>query len=60
LNKYAHNVFRQSLDNETVKSEFRRIAKIIHPDKNKHPDAGVAFQKIHKVYEAVVGRIEGR
>lgn len=53
-------IFRQSLDIETVKSEFRRIAKIIHPDKNKHPDAGIAFQKIHKVYEAVVGRIEGR
>jgi len=52
--------YMQSLGTETVKSEFRRIAKIIHPDKNKHPEAGVAFQKIHKVYEAVVGRFEGR
>lgn len=55
LEKYMMN-----LDIETVKSEFRRIAKIIHPDKNKHPSAGNAFQKIHKVYEAVINRFEGK
>lgn len=43
---------------EVLKSEFRRMAKLLHPDKNKHPRAGNAFQKIYKVYEAVVGRFE--
>jgi len=47
-----------SLNSEMLKSEFRRFAKIIHPDKNKHPQAGLAFQKIYKVYEVALARIE--
>lgn len=48
-----------SLSPEILKSEFRRMAKLLHPDKNGHPNAGKAFQKVHKVYESVVGRYEG-
>jgi len=47
-----------SLNADMLKSEFRRFAKIIHPDKNKHPQAGNAFQKIYKVYEVALARIE--
>jgi len=47
-----------SLSADILKSEFRRFAKIIHPDKNKHPQAGTAFQKIYKVYEAALVRID--
>jgi hypothetical protein len=47
-----------SLGADNLKSEFRRIAKIIHPDKNKHPQAGTAFQKIYKVYEVALVRID--
>lgn len=47
-----------SLSADMLKSEFRRIAKIIHPDKNKHPQAGNAFQKVYKVYEVALARIE--
>jgi len=47
-----------SLGSDNLKSEFRRIAKIIHPDKNKHPQAGAAFQKVYKVYEVALVRIE--
>jgi len=50
--------YMYSLNPDMLKSEFRRFAKIIHPDKNKHPQAGTAFQKIYKVYEAALGRIE--
>jgi len=50
--------YMMSLNSETLKSEFRRMAKLLHPDKNKHPRAGNAFQKVHKVYEAMVGRFE--
>jgi len=35
------------------------MAKILHPDKNNHPKAGNAFQKVYKVYEAVIGKFEG-
>lgn len=48
-----------NLTAETLRPEFRRMAKIIHPDKNKHPNAGNAFQKIYKVYEAALSRLEG-
>jgi len=50
--------YMYSLNPDMLKSEFRRFAKIIHPDKNKHPQAGTAFHKIYKVYEAALGRIE--
>jgi len=48
-----------NLKGEALKGEFRRLAKLIHPDKNKHPKAGAAFQKIHKLYEQAVERLEG-
>jgi len=48
-----------NLNSETLRSEFRRMAKIIHPDKNKHPHAGNAFQKVYKVYEAAISRLTG-
>jgi len=51
--------YMMSLNLELLKSEFRRMAKILHPDKNKHPKAGNAFQKVYKVYEAMIGRFEG-
>eukprot|EP01016_Furgasonia_blochmanni_P053703 TRINITY_DN872_c0_g1_i4.p1 TRINITY_DN872_c0_g1~~TRINITY_DN872_c0_g1_i4.p1 ORF type:complete len:626 (+),score=136.58 TRINITY_DN872_c0_g1_i4:65-1942(+) len=38
------------LEVEEVKSEYRKLAKALHPDKNKHPEAGIAFQKIHGLY----------
>jgi len=47
-----------SLNVDLLKAEFRRIAKIIHPDKNKHPQAGNAFQKVYKVYEDALARKE--
>lgn len=47
-----------NLNAEMLKNEFRRIAKIIHPDKNRHPKAGSAFQKVYKVYEAALTRLE--
>jgi len=48
-----------NLNADTLRSEFRRMAKMIHPDKNKHPQAGNAFQKVYKVYEVAVSRLEG-
>lgn len=51
--------YMSNLTIDTLKAEFRRMAKIIHPDKNKHPQAGNAFQKIYKVYEVALSRLEG-
>jgi len=48
-----------NLNGEALRAEFRRMAKIIHPDKNKHPQAGNAFQKVYKVYEVALSRQEG-
>jgi len=48
-----------NLNGDALRAEFRRMAKIIHPDKNKHPQAGNAFQKVYKVYEVALSRQEG-
>lgn len=41
------NYYLQSLDREGIKNEFRRLAMLIHPDKNNHPSSKVAFQKLY-------------
>jgi len=50
--------YMMNLKGEALKSEFRRLAKLIHPDKNRHPNAGAAFQKIHKLYEQAVEKLD--
>ncbi len=35
---------------EQVKSAYKRLALIYHPDKNKHPDATTKFQEISHAY----------
>jgi len=32
---------------------FRRLAKLLHPDKNQHPLAKEAFQKLSEAVQAV-------
>jgi DnaJ-class molecular chaperone len=34
---------------------FRRLAKLLHPDKNQHPLAKEAFQKLSEAAQAVGG-----
>mmetsp|Transcript_3524 Transcript_3524/g.6023 ORF Transcript_3524/g.6023 Transcript_3524/m.6023 type:complete len:167 (+) Transcript_3524:405-905(+) len=36
---------------EQLKKYFRQVAKQLHPDKNCHPKAKEAFQKIQKAFE---------
>mmetsp|Transcript_70181 Transcript_70181/g.81826 ORF Transcript_70181/g.81826 Transcript_70181/m.81826 type:complete len:441 (-) Transcript_70181:203-1525(-) len=50
--------YMSSLSVEYLKSEFKRLAKALHPDKNKHPEAASAFQKILKVYEWALKKFE--
>jgi DnaJ domain len=36
-----------------VKQSFRRLAILLHPDKNPHPDAPAAFQELNEAYEVL-------
>jgi curved DNA-binding protein CbpA len=45
-------VSRNASDAE-IKQSFRRLAILLHPDKNPHPDAPVAFQEINEAYEVL-------
>mmetsp|Transcript_46028 Transcript_46028/g.53260 ORF Transcript_46028/g.53260 Transcript_46028/m.53260 type:complete len:537 (-) Transcript_46028:232-1842(-) len=45
---------------DALKADYRRLVKLVHPDKNSHPQAGIAFQKIHKVYEQAVSKLAAR
>lgn len=38
------------LSSEEAKKEFRRYALYLHPDKNSHPSAKLAFQKLFKCF----------
>eukprot|EP00331_Platyophrya_macrostoma_P015690 CAMPEP_0176467396 /NCGR_PEP_ID=MMETSP0127-20121128/38440_1 /TAXON_ID=938130 /ORGANISM="Platyophrya macrostoma, Strain WH" /LENGTH=458 /DNA_ID=CAMNT_0017860701 /DNA_START=87 /DNA_END=1464 /DNA_ORIENTATION=+ len=46
-----------NLSLECLRAEYKRLAKVIHPDKNKHPEAGNAFQRIHRMYESALGKL---
>ena len=39
---------------DVLRREFRRLAMLIHPDKNKHPSAKTAFQKLYNNFLAAV------
>lgn len=34
-----------------IKKAFRHISRILHPDKNKAPNAAVEFQKVQHAYQ---------
>lgn len=44
------------LSQEELKGEYRRLAKIIHPDKNHHPRANAVFQKLSHCYGRALAR----
>ena len=35
---------------EELKKEFRRYTILLHPDKNSHPKAKAAFQKVYCLF----------
>lgn len=39
-------------DRSQARSYFKNIARLIHPDKNRHPLANEAFQKVSMALEA--------
>ncbi len=43
----------RSLGREEAKQEFRRVAMLVHPDKNSHPNAKIAFQKLYSHFKKV-------
>lgn len=44
----------ECLGAEEVRREFRRLAVLVHPDKNKHPSAKAAFQKLYNNFLAAL------
>lgn len=43
-------LFYQGLSNEELKADFKKSALLIHPDKNHHPNAKFAFQKMFSLF----------
>ena len=44
----------QDADVPAIKNAFRRLAKVLHPDRNPHPRAGVRFRELVWAYEAML------
>lgn len=40
-------LYLRSLSLDDLRKEFRRLAILVHPDKNAHPHAKTAFQKLY-------------
>lgn len=46
-------MYFRSFGKEELKREFKRLVLLIHPDKNSHPSAKLAFQKMYNNFMAV-------
>lgn len=47
---------RPGWDKKELDGQFKTLRKLIHPDKCKHPDATLAFQKLQNAYNECVKR----
>jgi len=43
----------KDIDDPEIKSQYRKLNLMLHPDKNKAPDATKAFQNLKKAYESL-------
>ena len=53
---FPENTFKEylaSLGVDELRKEFRKLAMLIHPDKNSHPHAKIAFQKLYNCFVEV-------
>lgn len=50
---YALLRVSRSASDAEIKQAFRRLAILLHPDKNPHPDAAMAFQEVNEAYEVL-------
>eukprot|EP00611_Tribonema_gayanum_P019832 TRINITY_DN3517_c0_g1_i1.p1 TRINITY_DN3517_c0_g1~~TRINITY_DN3517_c0_g1_i1.p1 ORF type:complete len:262 (-),score=99.70 TRINITY_DN3517_c0_g1_i1:12-797(-) len=41
----------QKHEAEAVRSQYRRLARLVHPDKNAHPKAEAAFHRLAKAFD---------
>lgn len=48
--------FNDDFPRDQVTMTFRKLAKVLHPDKNRHPQANDAFLKVMRAYTAVMTR----
>ncbi len=46
-------LYLRSLGLEDLRKEFRKLAILVHPDKNQHPQAKSAFQKLYNGFVEV-------
>jgi hypothetical protein len=51
------SLFR-NLGSDATRQEFRRIAMLVHPDKNCHPQAKIAFQKLLRHFKEIASDSE--
>ncbi|CAM9156758.1 unnamed protein product, partial [Laminaria digitata] len=43
---------------DEIKRQYRRLALILHPDKNRHPDAEAAFKKLTAAFEKLYDPVQ--
>jgi len=43
-----------------IRSQYKKLSKLVHPDKNKHPGANAAFKKLFGATEVLSNPIEQR
>ena len=53
LGYYATLGVASDADDAAIKSAYRKLALLFHPDRSKHPDAKARFQMIQQAYETL-------
>ena len=46
--------YLSSMGSVGLRKEFRKLAMLVHPDKNNHPSAKIAFQKLYGAFVEVL------
>lgn len=54
---YSILELQENASESQVRSAFRRLALILHPDRNKAPDAAEKFVQLHEAYELLMDHV---
>ncbi|KAL8161946.1 hypothetical protein V2J09_013435 [Rumex salicifolius] len=50
----------EDADTESIRKQYHKLALLLHPDKNRHPKAEIAFKLVSEAYECLIDKPKRR